>query len=281
MNPCQLDWPASAIAHNLQPFWPGMAVEVLAETASTNTLLMERAREGLLAPMLVVTERQTAGRGRMGRTWHSNQPVGEALTFSIGVPLPPRADLSGLSVVVGCAVAQALDPRDQHGLRVKWPNDLWFAQRKLAGVLVEISTQGGHSYAVIGTGINIAPPPPLPAATQGQAQVLPPAWVQEFAPQVTAPEVLHQIAPPLVHALQQFLHTGFAPWQARFAERDALAGQPVWLSDGSRGVAQGVNAQGALRIHTGAAIREVRSEEVSVRPLRGGNGAVAQSEPMR
>ena len=79
--------------------------------------------------------------------------------------------------------------------------------------------------------------------------------------------VLQQVAAPLARAMQQFMNRGFATWQERFAVRDALAGQTVWLSDGSMGQAVGVNPQGAFLIESQGRLREIRSEEISVRPI--------------
>ena len=276
MQTLELSWPVQAIEQAIAPFWPDFQVEVLPQVASSNTTLLERARAGQMQPTLLVAERQTAGRGRMGRQWLSQQQAGGSLTFSLGFALG-EADLSGMSLVVGYALAQALDPHNQHQLRVKWPNDLWFAERKLGGVLIEICNQSAQRYAVVGVGINVQALPALPPAAPGQASAQAPARVQEFAPHATAPWVLEQIAAPLAHAMQQFVMQGFAPWQARFASRDALQGRSVWLSDGSQGVAQGISATGALRVQTmqtgggaaGSAVREVHSSEISLRPLDG------------
>ena len=79
-------------------------------------------RHGLLAPCLLVAERQTAGRGRHGRPWRSTP--GASLTFSLAWPLT-RADLSGLSLAVGVALADALDATATPRIGLKWPNDLW------------------------------------------------------------------------------------------------------------------------------------------------------------
>ncbi len=264
MQTLELSWPVQALEQAFAAFWPGLQVEVLPQIDSSNTALLERARAGQYQPALLVAERQTAGRGRMGRQWMS-QPAGGTLTFSLGFPLG-QADLSGLSVVVGYSLAQALDPQHRHELRVKWPNDLWYRQRKFGGILVEVCTQGAQRYAVVGVGINVAQPPALPPAATQQPQPQPPAWVQEFEEQATAPWVLEQVAVPLARAMQQFMHKGFAPWQERFAVRDALRGQAVWLSDGSTGTATGVNAQGAFLVASQGGVREVRSEEISVRP---------------
>jgi BirA family biotin operon repressor/biotin-[acetyl-CoA-carboxylase] ligase len=124
---------------------------VLPEIDSSNTELMRRARAGRTEPVLLVAERQSAGRGRLGRAWQS--AAGDSLTFSLGLPLAP-ADWAGLSLAVGVSVAESLHPR----IRLKWPNDLWVDDRKLAGILIETASAGGSAaarYAVVGIGINI------------------------------------------------------------------------------------------------------------------------------
>ena len=134
-----LPWPREALAQALAALVPGAQVEIVPAVDSTNTELMRRAREGRTAPTLLVTEAQTAGRGRLGRDWHTTDAgVGGALTFSLGLPLAP-ADWSGLSLVVGVALAESLDAR----LRLKWPNDLWWQGRKLAGILIETAAGAG------------------------------------------------------------------------------------------------------------------------------------------
>ena len=100
---------------------------------------MRRARAGRLEPVLLVAETQTAGRGRLGRQWHSGARAGEVLTFSLGMPLR-MADWSGLSLAVGVSVAQSLHP----SLQLKWPNDVWLQERKLAGILIETDPAGRH-----------------------------------------------------------------------------------------------------------------------------------------
>src|SRR5262245_26951311 len=128
-------WPAEAIWEAVQAILPGFTVEVLPEIDSTNTELMRRGREGRSEPVLLVAERQTAGRGRLGRGWQS--AAGDSLTFSLGLPLAP-ADWAGLSLAVGASVAEALHP----AIRLKWPNDLWLDDRKLGGILIETASFG-------------------------------------------------------------------------------------------------------------------------------------------
>jgi len=100
-------WPAEDIWQSCVPLLPALTVEVLKEVDSTNSELMRRARAGQTDPVLLVAESQTAGRGRLGRQWHSQ--AGDALTFSLGLMLHP-ADWSGLSLAVGLSVVESLDP---------------------------------------------------------------------------------------------------------------------------------------------------------------------------
>ena len=272
-----LRWPAEAIWEAVVPQLPGFTVEVLPTVDSTNTELMRRARAGQSAPVLLVAEQQTAGRGRLGRAWRS-QP-GDSLMFSLGLPLAP-ADWSGLSLAVGVSVAESLQPvlpppgSATPRVGLKWPNDLWLGgaggERKLGGILVEtasfVAPQGaaapasaGTRYVVVGVGLNIRPPD---AAGMG----LPPGGLQEVDALLDAPTALLRVAAPLVAMLQSFAGYGFAPMQPRFALRDVLQGRSVVLSDGHSGTAQGVGEDGALWVLTDSGMQPVTSSEVSVRP---------------
>ena len=298
-------WPAEAIWQAVEPSLPGFTVEVLPEIDSTNSELMRRFRAASLGhlrpneratlpgtePILLVAERQSAGRGRRGRAWASQ--VGASLTFSLGMPLQ-RADWSGLSLAVGCSVADSLDAlAGQHpskpGIGLKWPNDLWLtapalglphAQEtpdtraapssvaptypgKLGGILVETVGWEGLRYVVIGVGLNISP---VHVAADAQAAV-PPAWLQALDPEATAAATLLRVAPALVRAVQDFEAHGFSAFQARFAARDVLQGLSVQLSDGRTGTAQGVSAAGALQVQSSTGLEDITSAEVSVRPV--------------
>jgi BirA family biotin operon repressor/biotin-[acetyl-CoA-carboxylase] ligase len=94
-----------------------------------------------------------------------------------------------------------------------------------------------------------------------------------------APAALLAVVPPLVQALQEFEQYGFAPFQARFARRDVLAGRFVELSDGSNGMAHGAGENGAQLVHTSAGMKQITSLEVSVRPARTGGTAADAGEP--
>lgn len=269
-----IQWPAEAIWETVAPLLAGFTVEVLPEIDSTNTELMRRAKAGQIEPTLLVAEKQTAGRGRLGRDWHdlaARAPESPAaLTFSLGLPLSPH-DWSGLSLAVGVSVAQSLHP----AIGLKWPNDLWLKERKLAGILIETAVFSGQRYAVIGVGINISEPALNPDATMPALRT-PPAWLQELLPTIGAPEVLQRVVLPLVQTVQTFADDGFAPFQARFNALDMLRDRTVTLHDNqdhnsdtarTTGSAHGVDETGALQVYTGAGMQLVSSAEVSVRPL--------------
>jgi len=278
-------WPAEAVWEALAPVLPGFTVEVLPEVDSSNSELMRRFRGHAGAPpqtepLLLVAEQQSAGRGRLGRSWQSRR--GDSLTFSLGLCLRP-ADWSGLSLVVGISLAESLDPRNTGPTRIglKWPNDLWLrgpagtegGERKLAGILVETASWEGLRYVVIGVGINIRALDPSTLATPAQAMAaVAPGCLQDLHPELDAAATLLRVLPPLVQAVQAFEHFGFAPFQARFAARDVLAGRAVQLSDGTQGSAHGVGENGALLVHTATGMKEITSAEVSVRPVANAPG---------
>jgi len=271
-------WPAEAIWEAVAPLLPDFSVEVLPEIDSTNSELMRRLKGGPGAaprpePLLLVAEQQSAGRGRLGRQWQSRR--GDSLTFSLSLPLAP-ADWSGLSLAVGISVAESLEPARSGAPRIglKWPNDLWLStpegERKLGGILIETASWGGARHVVIGVGLNVRPV--ALAADGGAAGALPaiaPGCLQDMDGGLDAPAALLAIVPALVRAVQAFEQFGFAPFQARFAARDVLAGRAVQLSDGTQGSAHGVSERGALRVFTPAGMVEVSSAEVSVRPVQG------------
>ncbi|HEU4458697.1 MAG TPA: biotin--[acetyl-CoA-carboxylase] ligase [Methylibium sp.] len=256
-------WRLAALEAELRGRRPDLRVELAGTCDSTSTRLLERARDGDTRPVLLAAVRQSAGRGRMGRSWVSSS----ALCFSLGLALAPKS-WSGLSLAVGVALAEALDPADARGeprLRLKWPNDLWLGSegRKLGGVLIETIAAPGvvppARQAVIGIGLNLDAPEQLDAPAAG--------W-REAEPGADAPSMLARVAPALLLALDVFEREGFAAFAGRYARRDALAGRRIAAGTlpPCSGAADGVDDDGALRIVTPeGALRRIDSGEVSVR----------------
>jgi BirA family biotin operon repressor/biotin-[acetyl-CoA-carboxylase] ligase len=224
-------------------------------------------------PCLLVAEHQTRGRGRQGRDWLGSP--GASLSFSLALELRP-ADWSGLSLAVGLALAEALDPTAAGStprLWLKWPNDLWLADaaapgggRKLGGILIETIHVGAQRMCVVGIGLNVLPQS-LPGLSTGYA------CLQEIDPLATAPTTLQRVAEPLVRALLHFEREGFGTaGAAAYARRDLLAGRAVTttLAECPAGVAEGVDERGALRLRTPERPHVLVSGEVSVRAAEAG-----------
>lgn len=248
-------------------------VEVVEEIGSTNTALLEHARAtGDLRPRLLMAWQQTQGRGRSGRPWVGE--AGASLTWSFAQVLK-SSDASGLSLAVGVALADALDPikvSSAPRLLLKWPNDLWLRDaqaplggRKVGGVLIETTSVQRARWCVVGVGLNVRPLPAQAAqhftTGMGALQELDPAW--------EAPDALMRAAPAVVSALATFERQGFAAFAPAYARRDLLQGRQVVTAGagGLQGMACGVAANGALQLRTlDGQLRSVVSGEVSVRP---------------
>ena len=207
---------------------------------------------------------QTAGRGRLGRVWYAS--AGASLTFSLSLPLRPP-QWSGLSLAVGVALAEALDgvaPAQPPRIGLKWPNDLWLLDapgrgRKLGGVLIETVAVGERRMAVIGVGLNVLPQAPAQELSSGFA------CLRELDPAIDAPQALQRVAVPLALALKRFERDGLQPFVDAY-RRDLLLGQRVLTTDPAigEGIAEGIDAQGALRVRAGQ-LHAVVGGEVSVR----------------
>ena len=130
---------------------------VVPETASTNEDLRRMAKQGAPEGTVLFAEEQTAGRGRMGRSFFS--PKGSGLYFSI-LLRPETADALRLTAAAGVAVARAVKEVLGLDLQIKWVNDLYYKNKKVCGILAEgaIGANGAFEYCVLGIGINVAAP---------------------------------------------------------------------------------------------------------------------------
>lgn len=212
-----------------------------ASVASTMDVAHALAADGAAAGTLVISEAQTAGRGRAGRVWHSRPGDGLWMTL-IERPRAPNA-LEVLSLRVGLHLAPVLERWTSAPIRLKWPNDLYVGTRKLAGVLIEARWRGAHpDWVAIGLGINLIPPASLPDAVGLDG--------------ATAAEVLAEVLPAVRAA-------AFAsgPLSSRelddFAQRDLAVGQRVSLP--ADGLVRGISAAGELLLETPAGVAPFRA----------------------
>ncbi|OGT46469.1 MAG: biotin--[acetyl-CoA-carboxylase] ligase [Gammaproteobacteria bacterium RIFCSPHIGHO2_12_FULL_41_20] len=213
-------------------------LEVFSILDSTNTYLLQETQVDTPSGWVCFADQQTQGRGRQGKTWHS--PAGSNIYGSLLWRFSPDYDLSGLSLAIAVMLVEAL----QHygmptGIQLKWPNDIWFAGRKLGGILLE-QAQGG---VVIGFGLNLR----LPRDTHFS-----PAWIDIHEITGNIPQRNHLIGlllDSLFTQLPVFATQGVVSFLSRWRNYDVLYQRHIDVQAGQRkysGIVQGINEQGAL-----------------------------------
>lgn len=222
-------------------------------TDSTNARARELAEAGAPHGTVVTADEQSAGRGRQGRSWTA--PPGKALLYSaILRPLDERHLLLPLSVPLAvCEAAEELEPELE--CRIKWPNDIWIEERKLAGVLIEAKPQDG--WAVIGVGLNLSisrnefPPELRDTATSlFDAREGSRGKVRRSLPAVAPPDLPAAARAVLNRQLDGWVAADQDEILASWRSRDALRGREVAWEDGS-GVADGIDDRGHLAVALG------------------------------
>ncbi|MCK5875984.1 MAG: biotin--[acetyl-CoA-carboxylase] ligase [Alcanivoracaceae bacterium] len=244
-----------------------MSVDVLQSTDSTNAEVMRRLAVNSPAPLAILAEHQSAGRGRRGRSWSS--PYAGNIYLSVGWRFPVGAPrLEGLSLAVGVVVAEALSANGLAGrVALKWPNDIWVHGRKIGGILIELSGDLEDACsAVVGIGIN-------GRLGSGAAQSIDQPWTDIYTELGDMPDrsaLAIDLLKRLYDMMSGFPLDGFGSWMARWAALDALAGQSVQVVTASgavSGTATGVDSSGALRLCTdGGAEMLFHGGEASLRP---------------
>ena len=208
-------------------------------------------------------EYQRAGKGRRGRQWVS--PYGYNIYLSIAWQFEEgAARLEGLSLAVGVVIAQVLQQAGIQGVQLKWPNDILLQQRKLGGVLLEMSGDPSDiCKVVVGVGLNVRMPEEVsidqPWAALAQQQ-----------PTVSRNALAAGLLNGLVPMLSDFHSIGFEKYIKQWQNLDAYRGSNVRVSSGQRvveGVAEGVFANGALRLRVDDEERAIYGGEVSLRPV--------------
>ena len=247
----------------------GFSVEVLDLVPSTNTLLMERVAAGAPGGSVIAAEWQTQGRGRRGRVWHATP--GAALTFSLLWRFQLGASaLSGLSLAIGVAVIRALARCGVVDAGLKWPNDIIWKGRKLAGMLIEMHGEvTGPGAVVIGLGLNCRLPDTL--RDRIDQPVVDLAQICASVPDRN--RVLALLLREMAAVLGAFAQTGFAALRAEWEGCHVYQNKAVRLSlpDGAvlDGLCLGVDDDGALRLQTAGGVRRIHSGDVSLRLQRG------------
>ena len=254
------------------PFW--RAVQGSHTVTSTNDLAGEAGRSGQPAPAVFIAAQQTAGRGRLGRTW-SSPPGGLYLSVLLR-PDVPVASLGSLSLVAALSVAQAVEQwvgqggENGHTVQVKWPNDVYLDGRKLCGILLESqASTDGIDYVVVGIGINLASD-----AVEGAASLGLP-----YHPDVPGADSVHsrpaRFAAQLLDRLAQntasWVTDGFPQYADAYQQRELNVGRSVAVRNRSgqliaEGTVVGVGHQGELILESADGVRiNVSTGEVTLR----------------
>lgn len=240
-------------------------IEIADSAVSSNTVLLQRSAQGAPSGSVLAVEWQSAGRGRLGRTWHSG--LGNALTFSVLWRFPfGLAALSGLSLAVGVALMRALRKLNVADAGLKWPNDVLSKQGKLAGILIE--AQGdmlGPSLVVIGVGLNLRLPQAVVQRIDQPVSDL--AGAVAGMPERNA--LLAVLLQELADMLDEFARLGFASLRAEWERYHVYQNRQVkmLLPDGSQtvGVVRGVTEEGALQVETAQGMQVFNAGEISLR----------------
>jgi BirA family biotin operon repressor/biotin-[acetyl-CoA-carboxylase] ligase len=236
-------------------------MEFLTVVDSTSVIAMRQAMQGVSA-YVCSAEQQTAGRGRRGRVW--NSPYASNIYLSMVWEFAGGAvALEGLSLAVGVVLVDALSEAGVEGVELKWPNDILYKGRKLAGILLEISGDAaGPCSVVVGIGLNVAMPPDTSIDQP---------WTDIKTIQPAAADrnrLLALMLNRLMPLLADFEQFRFVAYRDRWQALDAYKGREVAVSLGPElilGTAVGVDDSGALLLDTEVGRRSFNGGEVSLR----------------
>ena len=246
-------------------------LELLFDVDSTNTRLLGARPPPRGTADVCLSELQHAGRGRMGRQWIA--PFGSGIAMSLGWTCSDVVrTLPALSLGVGVAVSRALVRAGAAGTSLKWPNDVWYRDRKLGGVLTELRAEaGGLAHVVIGVGINVVLPEE--ARRQIEASGAAVAAVTDACQGRPSRNLLAgAILDELLSMLLQYERFGFPAFRDAWIALDGLKDRQAQVVVGGTtiaGIARGVDSEGALLLETGDRMQRFISGEASLRMAHG------------
>jgi BirA family biotin operon repressor/biotin-[acetyl-CoA-carboxylase] ligase len=238
-------------------------LEVLLNTESTNSYLLDKASDHMGKRYAVLSEKQESGRGRRGRTWVS--PFGKniylSMLWSFGGGI---GSLEGLSLVIAIAVERALTELGVDDAKLKWPNDVYLNNKKLAGILLEVSGEySGFCQVVIGIGLNVN-------LSEFDAENIDQPWAQlsEHLKDADRNLIASALIENLIKAIEEFDKHGFASFKEYWTERDAFLNKEVDLilpNLTRSGISKGVNGKGELLLQTEMGLETINAGELSLR----------------
>ncbi len=222
---------------------PGVRVDYFPVIDSTNTRMMAAGETASIDSRLFLAEFQYGGRGRRGRAWLS--PYARNLSMSLGGAATRQlSELGGLSIVVGVALASALEDLGVTGVELKWPNDVLIDGRKLCGILVELLQRGGVAEYVVGIGVNVSL-----SETERQRINQPATDLRAEGCTLSRTELVIRLMQAVTQYLSLFEQEGFAIFVDAFNDLHKFHRQPCEIIQGAQrhqGLVTGVGHQGEL-----------------------------------
>ena len=239
-----------------------LSLTVLDEVDSTNAEVIRQWQAGSSSIPVCIADCQTAGRGRRGKAWQS--PRGENLYLSIGLTFHGGfAVLDGLSLVLGVAVANALESLGAESIGLKWPNDIFLPGGKLGGILVELQgeLQEGVVQVIAGIGINVH---------MSEAESVDQPWTSLASAFPALEWSRNQIAAAIINAVHDaaeiFADVGFSDFRAPWQSRDIFLGKTIHARGGElEGTGEGIDETGNYLVRNAEGVTPVRAGEISLR----------------
>ena len=242
-------------------------VQIFDEIDSTNSEALRQIQSGATENRLVVAGSQTAGRGRRGRQWLSPQNAGMYISLTRGFSLEASA-LQSLSLVTAISVVEALHELGAVKLALKWPNDVLYEKKKLAGILLELQQKQAARFLVFGIGVNIDLPAESIAAIDR-----PVVDLHSIVGELPAPEaLLAALLNQLCRNLNDYERNGFSSFSRRWNELDCYRLSDIVIQNGESriiGKSLGVGTDGSLLVQTSSGTQSITSGEIfpSLHPL--------------
>ena len=256
--------PYLAIEHGA-PGRIGWRIHYFNEIDSTQDAARELATCGAYQGTVVIAERQSAGRGRLGRTWHSPSGVNLYATIILRPPIP-LADVPCLSLVAGVAAAEALEREAPGIVALKWPNDVWLRGRKAGGIIAEAVTDARDNLdcVLLGIGINInLAAEDIPPELRGKATSMRIATGHPCDRIAIADSLFNLLDSRYMETLAR----GFESVRPAWERYSALTGKRITIMNSGRrqpGVVKGIDGTGALLLDLGNRVERIVAGEVSV-----------------
>ena len=235
-------------------------IQLFEEIDSTNAEAIRQIQAGNTANRLVVARCQSAGRGRRGRRWLSPLDAGVYMSVMKQFALQPNA-LQGLSLLTALSLKQALNSLGISGLQLKWPNDILFQKKKLAGILLELQQRDRQCYLVFGIGLNIA----LPAELTQEIH-RPVTDITSIADDIPDHNcIVATVINALCNNLVEYEKSGFSSFRESWNEADSYLNSNIEIHNGKKriiGKSLGVDSNGALLLQTASGLQSINGGEV-------------------